>query len=93
MVAVRLITIACKMEALLLSSLTKTLSFPALLPRPRPSSFIDLSAIAAFDESKNAQLSKIEKECVPLRQRGGRWRQTERAVGSVEPPPGRRLRI
>lgn len=56
MVAVRLITIACKMEALLLSSLTKRLSFPALLSPPplRPSSFIDLSAVAAFDESKNA---------------------------------------
>lgn len=31
MVAVRLIMIACKMEALLLSSLTKRLSFPAML--------------------------------------------------------------
>lgn len=82
MVAVRLITIACKMEALLLSSLTKRLSFPALLPPAplRPSSFIDLSAVAAFDESKNAL------RYLKLKRNVCRWGD---GVGDVVKPNGR----
>lgn len=88
MVAVRLITIACKMEALLLSSLTKRLSFPALLFSPPPP-FLFYRFVCCCSlrwKQKCSMLFEIETECVPLRRRGGRCRQTERAFGSVEPP-------
>lgn len=72
MVAVRLIMIACKMEALLLSSLTKRLSFPAMLFFFSPS-FIDLSTLAASDESKNALCYlKLKAECVLFRRQSGK---------------------
>lgn len=71
MVAVRLIMIACKMEGLLLSSLTKRLSFPAMLFFSSPS-FIDLSTLAASDESKNALCYlKLKAECVWFRRQSG----------------------
>lgn len=87
MVAVRLIMIACKMEALLLSSLTKRLSFPAMLFFPSPS-FIDLSTLAASDESKNALCYlKLKAECVWFRWQSGKvlwWQHATLSIWHVK---------
>lgn len=53
----------------------------------RPSSFIDLSAVAAFDESKNAlRYLKLKRNVCRWGDGVGDVVKTERALGSVEPP-------
>lgn len=83
MVAVRLITIACKMEASLLSSLTKRLSFPAMLSSP---STLPLLYICLLLQP----LMKAKMLCVIWISYGmcgvtaAESRQTKRNVGSTE---------
>lgn len=91
MVAVRLITIACKMEASLLSSLTKRLSFPAM-PSLHPYSFIDWSTVCLQPfrwKQKYSVIWNLNRMCaVEANENATLWFETSRWF---EPPSRARI--